>query len=284
MAISPASTRRTGEVRWQKNLRRDFDGTPGMWAYAESPLIDGDTLVCTPGGKTATLVALDKKSGNVFWKSPVEGADQAAYASVIIVTTGGVKQYVQFLAKGLVGVDAKTGKFLWRYDKTGKGPANIPTAVAYQNYVYSALGPRRMRPGRAKNQGPNRPGRRGLLQQEASERHRRSSRSRRLSLRNVDEADGSAWISSPESRSGKAAESASGRSRLRRKTALCAWRKRRRGPCFWSSARRRDTTKKEALLAPESTDSAAGARPGPTPRLPTVAFISTTSARCGATT
>jgi len=131
---------KTGEVRWHKSLRSDFDGMPGMWAYSESPLVDGDVLVCTPGGKTATLVALDKKSGNVIWKCPLPEADQAAYASVIAVTTGGVKQYVQFLQKGLVGVDAKTGKFLWRYDKTAKSPANIPTAVAYQNYIYSASG------------------------------------------------------------------------------------------------------------------------------------------------
>jgi outer membrane protein assembly factor BamB len=129
-----------GDIRWHKSLRTDFDGEPGMWAYSESPLIDGDVLVCTPGGKTATIVALDKKSGNVIWKTPLEAADQAAYASVIIVNIGGVKQYVQFLSKGLVGLDAKTGKFLWRYDKTAKSPANIPTAVAYQNYIYSASG------------------------------------------------------------------------------------------------------------------------------------------------
>jgi outer membrane protein assembly factor BamB len=131
---------KAGEIRWHKSLRGDFDGEPGMWAYAESPLIDGDVLVCTPGGKTATIVALDKKSGNVIWKSPLAAADQAAYASVIIVNIGGVKQYVQFLSKGLVGLDAETGKFLWRYDKTAKSPANIPTAVAYQNYIYSASG------------------------------------------------------------------------------------------------------------------------------------------------
>jgi outer membrane protein assembly factor BamB len=131
---------KTGNIHWQKSLRKDFGGVPGMWAYSESPLIDGDVLVCTPGGKTATIVALDKNSGKTIWKSPLPEADQAAYASVIVVTVGGIKQYVQFLQKGLAGVDASTGKLLWRYDKTSKSPANIPTAVAYQNYIYSASG------------------------------------------------------------------------------------------------------------------------------------------------
>jgi outer membrane protein assembly factor BamB len=131
----------TGKPRWHKNLSTDFAGQPGNWAYAESPLIDGDVLVCTPGGKEATLVALNKKDGKVIWKSAVPEGDQAAYASIIIVEASGVKQYVQFLQKGVVGVDAKTGKFLWRYDKTAAGsPANIPTPVGHEGFVYSATG------------------------------------------------------------------------------------------------------------------------------------------------
>jgi outer membrane protein assembly factor BamB len=130
-----------GDVRWHKNLVSDFGGVPGNWAYAESPLIDGDVLVCTPGGKDATLVALEKKTGNVIWKCPVPDGDQAAYASPIVVEVGGLKQYVQFLQKGLVGVDAKTGKFLWRYAKTAeKSAANIPSPVAHDGYIYSASG------------------------------------------------------------------------------------------------------------------------------------------------
>ena len=130
-----------GAEVWRKSLRRDFGGQPGYWAYSESPLIDGDVLVCTPGGKEATLVALDKKSGTVKWKSAVPGGDKAAYASIIIDNVGGLKQYVQFLANGVVGVDARTGKFLWRYAKTAVGsPANISTPVADGAYVYSGSG------------------------------------------------------------------------------------------------------------------------------------------------
>ena len=126
----------SGKVQWQKSLRKEFDGKPGEWAYAESPLVDGDVLVVTPGGAQATMAALNKKTGAVIWKSAVPGGDQAGYASAIVVQAGGRKQYVQFLEKGIVGVDAKTGQFLWRYKEVAKGPAQAFTPVARGEYVY----------------------------------------------------------------------------------------------------------------------------------------------------
>jgi outer membrane protein assembly factor BamB len=128
----------SGKIKWKKNLRNDFGGKPGEWAYAESPLLDGDTLVCTPGGSQATLLALNKNTGEVLWKCALPEADEAAYSSPILVEAGGVRQYVQLLQKGLVGVEAKTGKFLWRYDKpVSKYGANIPTPVAADGVVYA---------------------------------------------------------------------------------------------------------------------------------------------------
>ena len=130
----------SGKPLWQKNLRTEFGGQPGIWAYSESPLIDGDVLVVTPGGAKATIVALNKKNGSVIWTSAVPGGDPAGYASAIVVQAAGFKQYVQFLDKGVVGVDAKTGRFLWRYAEPGKGPANMPTPVVRDGYVYAAAG------------------------------------------------------------------------------------------------------------------------------------------------
>lgn len=127
---------KSGKIRWQKNLRKDLAGQPHDWAYAESPLVDGDVLVVTPGGAQATLAALNKKTGEVIWKSAVPEGDPAGYASAIVVEGGGRKQYVQFLSKGMVGVDAKTGKFLWRYKDVAKGPAQAFTPVARDGYVY----------------------------------------------------------------------------------------------------------------------------------------------------
>lgn len=132
---------KTGKIRWQKNVRKEFGGQPGEWAYAESPLVDGDAVVVTPGGATATMVALNKKNGAVIWTSTVPGGDPAGYASAIVVQAGGRKQYVQLLSKGIVGVDAKTGQFLWRYAEAAKGPAQYFTPVARGEYVYGgALG------------------------------------------------------------------------------------------------------------------------------------------------
>jgi outer membrane protein assembly factor BamB len=133
--------RQTGSIKWQKNLRSDFQGKPGKWAYAESPLVDGEVVLCTPGGSEATLVALNKETGAEVWRCVVPGGDEAAYASIIVTEAAGVKQYVQFLQNGVVGLDAATGKLLWRYDKTAEGsPANIPTPVAQQDLIYSASG------------------------------------------------------------------------------------------------------------------------------------------------
>jgi outer membrane protein assembly factor BamB len=131
---------KTGKAAWQKNLRTDFGGKPGEWAYSESPLVDGERVIVTPGGGDATLVALDKQSGELIWKSPIPEME-AAYASALKATLAGREQYVQFLSKGLVGVDAATGKLLWRYDRTSQGSvANIPTPVIKNDYVYSASG------------------------------------------------------------------------------------------------------------------------------------------------
>ena len=128
---------KNGKIRWQKSLRKEFGGQPHEWAYAESPLVDGDAVVVTPGGAQATILALNKKTGAVIWKSAVPGGDPAGYASAVVVHGGGRKQYVNFLSKGIVGVDAKTGEFLWRYKEVVKGPAQVFTPVARDGLVYA---------------------------------------------------------------------------------------------------------------------------------------------------
>ena len=126
-----------GTVLWTKNLQRDLGGKPGSWAYTESPLIDGDRLICSPGGPDATVVALQKGTGELIWKCATEEGDEASYSSPIQAEIDGVPQYVLFLSKGVAGIDAKTGKFLWRYKKTADQAANVQTPVVSGNFVYT---------------------------------------------------------------------------------------------------------------------------------------------------
>lgn len=132
---------KSGKIRWQKNIRKEFGGVPGEWAYAESPLVDGDLVIVTPGGAEATMAALNKRTGAIVWKSAIPDGGSAGYASAIAVQGGGRRQYVQLMPKGIVGVDAKTGKFLWRYKEAAKGPAQYFTPIGRGEYVYcGALG------------------------------------------------------------------------------------------------------------------------------------------------
>lgn len=128
----------TGKPVWQKHLKHDFSGEPGNWAYAESVLIDGDALICTPGGESATIVALNKATGDVLWKASVPGGSAADYASPMISHGGNVKQYVRFLRKGVVGVEAKTGRLLWQYAHTVDQGANMITPIVSGNRIFTA--------------------------------------------------------------------------------------------------------------------------------------------------
>lgn len=127
----------SGTVVWKKSLRKEFDGAPGMWAYTESPLIDGDALICSPGGKSATVVALNKKDGSVIWKSALPEADAASYSSPVIANIHGIKQYVFFLGKGVVGIQADNGEYLWRFAKTSDAQANVQTPIVKDSFVYT---------------------------------------------------------------------------------------------------------------------------------------------------
>ncbi|MBM4028880.1 MAG: hypothetical protein FJ280_26315 [Planctomycetes bacterium] len=133
----------TGEVCWRKNLAADFGGKMmSGWKYSESPLVDGERLICTPGAADAMIVALDKRTGGTIWKSAVpklgeRGADGAAYSSVVAAEIDGLRQYVQLIGRGVVGVEAATGRFLWGYNRVANNVANITKPVVRGDYVFA---------------------------------------------------------------------------------------------------------------------------------------------------
>jgi len=126
-------------VVWRKNLRADLGGEMwSEWGYSESPLVDGDRLICTPGGPKGTLAALDRNTGAVLWRSK-EWTDKAAYSSVIATEVGGVRLYVQMTGESVAGVAADDGRLLWRCKRSGP-TAPVPTPIAADECVYVTSG------------------------------------------------------------------------------------------------------------------------------------------------
>jgi outer membrane protein assembly factor BamB len=132
---------KSGKIRWSKNFPKDFGGQMmSGWGYSESPLIDGNRVICSPGSNDAAIVALDKKTGKVIWKAKAPSAGGAGYSSIVVAEVGGIRQYIQLMGRGLIAVDAKDGKFLWNYNRIANGTANIPTPVVKDNYVFCSTG------------------------------------------------------------------------------------------------------------------------------------------------
>jgi outer membrane protein assembly factor BamB len=136
-----------GKIIWHKSFTRDFHGhMMSGWGYSESPLVDGEKLICTPGADEALVVALDKKTGATIWKGkPPEdlgsnGLPGAGYSSVMISQGAGVKQYVQIVGRGLVSFRAEDGKFLWNYNRVANHVANIPTPIVKDDYIFASTG------------------------------------------------------------------------------------------------------------------------------------------------
>ena len=124
-----------GTEVWHRNILRDFSGRNIAWLLSESPLIDGNRVVVTPGGRGAGMVALDKMTGKTIWTAK-EINDEAGYSSPVVVEVGGVRAYTTLMASAAVGVRASDGGVLWRYPPPANGTANITTPVVAGNRVF----------------------------------------------------------------------------------------------------------------------------------------------------
>ncbi|MCX7046762.1 MAG: PQQ-like beta-propeller repeat protein [Candidatus Sumerlaeota bacterium] len=128
-----------GKEVWRKNMNKDFGGKMmSGWGYSESPLVDGANLVCTPGGQNGSVVALNKKTGQLVWRSK-DVTDAASYSSLMPVEFGGVRQYVQLSDKSVYAVAAADGKLLWRAPRMGK-TAVVTTPIFKDGIVFVTSG------------------------------------------------------------------------------------------------------------------------------------------------
>lgn len=132
-----------GAVIWQRSFG-DWQGKMmSGWGFSESPLVDGDRVLCTPGGPDALVVCLDKLTGREIWKcEPVfeggSGKDGAGYSSIVVSDAAGIRHYVQLTGRGLIGISQNDGKQLWSYTRVANGIANIPTPIPYGDLIFSS--------------------------------------------------------------------------------------------------------------------------------------------------
>ena len=129
----------TGRKLWAINLCQAFGGRRPTWAFAESLLVDGDRLICCPGGPSAGVVALDKRTGKRVWACG-QAAGGAAYASPIAFDFAGRRHIVAMTGNAAVGIDAATGAFLWRHERPTAHRANVPTPIHHNGHVFLASG------------------------------------------------------------------------------------------------------------------------------------------------
>jgi outer membrane protein assembly factor BamB len=121
-------------VEWTVNILEKFRGRNITWGLAESPLVIGDKVICTPGGRNVSMVALDRKTGEIVWKCTGTG-DKPGYSSAILVDYHGLKQIVTPMSEAIVGVRASDGKLLWRFPHKVYTDQNITTPLFYAGFL-----------------------------------------------------------------------------------------------------------------------------------------------------
>jgi len=140
-----AANRLTGQLVWRTHLVKAFGGVDSVKVgFSESVLVDGSHVICTPGGKDATLVALNRQTGKEIWRAALpkdvgkKGRDGSAYSSIVVSQACGVRQYIQFVGRGLISVRADNGRVLWTYNRIANWGANVSTPIVQADTVFAS--------------------------------------------------------------------------------------------------------------------------------------------------
>lgn len=126
---------RTGSTIWALDVMEKFQGRMISWGISESPLVDGDNVICCPGGKEVSMAALDKDTGDTRWTC-TEAGDKPSYTSPMIVDYQGLRQIVTVMYDSAIGVAAETGKLLWQYPHKVRFGANCDMPIYHDGHVF----------------------------------------------------------------------------------------------------------------------------------------------------
>jgi len=130
-----------GAVIWSTELQKQYDGRNIEWGVTENLLFDGNTLYCCPGGIEANVIALDLNTGKLLWKSKGNG-EKSAYGSPLLISLSKRKIIVAMMENSIQGIDAATGKFLWKHPQPNQYSVhpNVPVFINGNLYCTSGYG------------------------------------------------------------------------------------------------------------------------------------------------
>jgi outer membrane protein assembly factor BamB len=129
----------TGKERWAVDMLGKFDGENIEWGIAESPVVDGDRLICTPGGPSENIVALNRFTGETIWTSKGNG-DLSAYCSPLLVEHNNERLIVTMTEKSILGIDAENGDVYWRVPQKQEYGIHADTPLYHDGKIFCISG------------------------------------------------------------------------------------------------------------------------------------------------
>lgn len=128
-----------GKKVWSVDLMARFGARNLQWGMTESPLVDGDRVFCTPGGRRVMMAALDRHSGETVWTIKGTG-ETSGYCSPCLIRHGGKRLILTMTGASIVGVDPDTGELLWRHSHVTDYSVNANTPLYHDGHIYAVSG------------------------------------------------------------------------------------------------------------------------------------------------
>ena len=126
-----------GEILWSRDYFAEFGGKNILWGIAETPVVDGDIIYATPGGKVHNVVALDRHTGELIWACRGKGG-LSAYCTPLLIEHNGRKLLVTYTAEYLLGIERVSGDLLWSVDVRNEYSCHFTTPLYHNGEIYYA--------------------------------------------------------------------------------------------------------------------------------------------------
>jgi outer membrane protein assembly factor BamB len=124
-----------GKLLWRKNVK-DAGGVEPTWGFSTTPLVV-DNMVIIQGGGTALVIAYNKSTGDLLWKS-MEG--DVGYAAAITINIENEIKLLVYHGKGLSCLNLSDGKALWTVPWATEYGVNATTPIVYNDIIFHTSG------------------------------------------------------------------------------------------------------------------------------------------------